>query len=60
MGDKFYKVRVFGIRDLGYVYTVSAPTKKAAYELAKLEYRKETGDVILRIEDVVHTSVKTT
>jgi hypothetical protein len=45
-------MRVTGIRNLGYVYTVSAATKAEAAELAKREYRNETGDLTLKVEEV--------
>jgi len=47
-----YAMRVTGIRDIGYIYTVSASTKEEAVELATKEYRAETGDIVLRVEEV--------
>lgn len=47
-----YSMRVFGVRNLGYVYSVRAATKSEAKELAKQCYRAETGDVVLRVEEV--------
>jgi hypothetical protein len=45
-------MRVTGIRNLGYVYEVITATKEEAVELAEKEYRAETGDIVLRIEEV--------
>lgn len=47
-----YNVRVTGIRNLGYVYAVRASTVEEAHQLARHEYRMETGDVVLRTDMV--------
>jgi len=50
--QRTYNVRVYGIRNLGYVYSVRASTRSEAHEKARHEYRMDTGDVVLRVEDV--------
>jgi hypothetical protein len=50
--QRTYNIRVFGVRNLGYVYAVRASTLKEATEKARHEYRMETGDVVLRVENV--------
>ena len=50
--QRTYNIRVTGIRPLGYIYAVRAATKEEAHLKAHHEYRMETGDVVLRTEDV--------
>jgi hypothetical protein len=50
--QRTYAVRVTGVRNLGYVYSVKASNKEEAYSKAKHEYRMETGDVVLHVEVV--------
>lgn len=53
-----YSMRVIGVRNLGYVYAVRAATKDEARDLARKEYRNETGDIVLRVEEVKTAPVK--